>query len=52
MRLREVRLLLLALDSNGGTDPLGMYSLLVKRVADVLAPRFGACGIPAASSFR
>ena len=38
-RSREVRRLLLDLDSYGGTDPLGMFPLFLKRTADVLAPR-------------
>ena len=37
-RSREVRRLLLDLDSYGSTDPLGMFPLF-KRTADVLAPR-------------
>ena len=35
----EVRRLLLDLDPYGGTDPLGMFPLLLKRTADVMAPR-------------
>ena len=31
--------LMLDLDSYGGTDPLGMFPLLSKRTAEVLAPR-------------
>ena len=31
--------LLLDLDSYGGTDPLGMYPLFLKRTAEVLGPR-------------
>ena len=31
--------LLLDLDPYGGTDPLGMFPLFVKRTADVMAPR-------------
>ena len=31
--------LLLDLDPYGGTDPLGMFPLFLKRTADVLAPR-------------
>ena len=38
-RWREVRPLLLDLDSNGGTDPLGMFPLSLTRTADVMAPR-------------
>ena len=34
----EVRFLLLDLDSYGGSDPLGMFPLFIKRTADVLAP--------------
>ena len=35
----EVRHLLLDLDSYGGTDPLGMFPLFLKRTADVMTPR-------------
>ena len=35
----EVKRLLLDLDPYGGTDPLGMFPLFLKRMADVLAPR-------------
>ena len=38
-RSREVRHLLLNLDPYGGTDPLGMFPLFLKRTADVMAPR-------------
>ena len=38
-RSREVRRLLLYLDSYGGTDPLGMFPLFFKKTADVLASR-------------
>ena len=38
-RSREVRRLLLDLDFYGGIDPLGMFSLFLKRTADVLDPR-------------
>ena len=38
-RSREVKRLLLDLDSCGGTDPLGMFQLFLKRTADVLAAR-------------
>ena len=37
-RSSEVRHLLLDLDAYGGSDPLGMFSLFLKRTADVLAP--------------
>ena len=37
-RSREVKRLLLDLDSYGGTDPLGMFSLFLKKTAVVLAP--------------
>ena len=37
-RSREVRHLLLDLDPYGGTDPLGMFPLFLKRTADVMAP--------------
>ena len=38
-RSSEVRRLLLDLDSYGGSDPLGMFPLFLKRTADVLSPR-------------
>ena len=38
-RSSEVRRLLLDLDLYGGSDPLGMFRLFLKRTADVLAPR-------------
>ena len=38
-RSSEVKHLLLDLDPYGGTDPLGMFPLFLKRTADVLAPR-------------
>ena len=38
-RSREVKRLLLDLDSYGGTDPLGMFPHFLKRTAEVLAPR-------------
>ena len=38
-RSREVGQLLLDLDSYGGTDPMGMFHIFLKRTADVLAPR-------------
>ena len=37
-RSREARCLLLDLDHYGGTDPLGMFPLFLKRTADVMAP--------------
>ena len=37
-RSSEVRRLLLDLDPYGGTDPLGMFPLFLKRTADVRAP--------------
>ena len=37
-RSSEVRRLLLDLDPYGGTDPLGMFSLFLKRTADVMPP--------------
>ena len=36
-RSNEVRRLLLDLDPYGGTDPLGMFPLFLKRTADVMA---------------
>ena len=38
LRSSEVRRLLLDLDPYRGTDPLGMFSLLLKKTADVMAP--------------
>ena len=38
-RSREVRRLLIDLDPYGGTAPLGMFPLSLKRTADVMAPR-------------
>ena len=38
-RSSEVSRLLLDLDPYGGSDPLGMFPLFLKRAADVLAPR-------------
>ena len=38
-RSSEVRRLLLDLDPYGGTDPLGMLPLFLKRSADIMAPR-------------
>ena len=37
-RSYEVRRLFLDLDLYGGTDPLGMIPLFLKRTADVMAP--------------
>ena len=37
-RSSEVKRLLLDLDLYGGTDPLGMFPLFLKRTADVKAP--------------
>ena len=39
IRLREVKRLLLNLDSYGRAETLGMFPLFMKRAADVLAPR-------------
>ena len=38
-RSSEVRRLLLDLDPYGGTDPLGMFPLFLKRTADAMDPR-------------
>ena len=38
-RSREVKRLLLDLDSYGGTDPMGIFPLFLKKTAVVLAPR-------------
>ena len=37
-----MRCLLLDLDPYGGTDPLGMFPLFLKRTADVVAPHLSA----------
>ena len=37
-RSSEVRRLLLHLDPYGGSDPLGLFPLFLKKTADVLAP--------------
>ena len=37
-RLSGVRRLLLDLDPYGGTDPLGMFPIFLKRTADIMAP--------------
>ena len=37
-RSSEVRRLLLNLDPYGGTDPLGIFDLFLKRTADVMVP--------------
>ena len=37
-RSTEVRHVLLDLDPYGGTDPLGMFTIFLKRTSDVLAP--------------
>ena len=42
-RLREVRRLMFDLDTYGGTDPLGMFLLFLKRTADVMAPVLVQC---------
>ena len=38
-RSREVEKILAGLDSFGGTDPLGLFPLLLKEAATVLAPK-------------
>ena len=47
-RSSEFKLLLLDLDLYGGTDSLGMFPLLLKTTAHVLAPRLS--GVSTASS--
>ena len=42
-RSSEVRRLMLDLDPYGGTDPLGMFPLFLKRTADVMALVFVSC---------
>ena len=42
-RLNEVRRLLVDLDPCCGTDPLGMFPLFLKRIADVMAPLLVLC---------
>ena len=49
-RLSEVKCLLLDLDPYGGTDPLGMFPLFLKRTAAVLAPHLSVVFRPASSS--
>ena len=49
-RSSEVKRLLLDLDPYGGTDPLGMFPLFLKRTADVLAARLIVHGVSTASS--
>ena len=44
-RSREVWRLLLDLDTYGGTDPLGMFPLFLKRTADVIAPRLSVLAV-------
>ena len=44
-RSSDVRRLFLDLDPYGGTDPLGIFPLLLQRTADVLAPRLGSSGL-------
>ena len=39
-RSSEVRRLLLDLDPYGGTEPLGMFPILLKRSADVMAKEY------------
>ena len=39
LRSREVMRLFLDLDAYGGTNPLGMFPIFLKRTADVMAPR-------------
>ncbi|KAI3381869.1 hypothetical protein SNEBB_010891 [Seison nebaliae] len=38
-RSKEVRSLLNDLDEYGGTDPVGMFPLFLKKIADILAPK-------------
>ena len=42
----EVRRLLFDLDPYGGTDPLGMFPLFLKRTTGVMAPRLGVMFLP------
>ena len=44
-RSSEVRRLLLDLDPYGGTDPLGMFPLFLKKTADVMASRLSECSV-------
>ena len=46
----EVKRLFLDLDPYGGTDPLGMFPLFLKRTAGVLAPTLSQCGVSTAFS--
>ena len=45
-RSSEVKHLLLDMNPYGGSDPLGMFPLFLKRTADVLAPRLSVVGTP------
>ena len=47
-RSSEVRRRMLDLDPCGGTDPLGLFPLFLKRTADVMAPSL--CSVSAACS--
>ena len=49
-RSSEVGRLLLDLDPYGGTDPLGMFPLLLKRTADVMAPCLSVVFLSTSSS--
>ena len=44
-RSSEAKRLLLDLDPYGGTDPLGMFPLFLKRTAAALAPHLSTCGV-------
>ena len=50
LRSSEVRPLLLYLDPYGGSDPLGKFTLFLKRTVDVLAPHISALFSSACSS--
>ena len=48
--MSEVRRFLLDLNHDGGTNPLGMSPLFLKRTADVMAPP-SLCSVSAACSY-
>ena len=47
----EVRRLLLDMDPYGGSDPLGMFPLFLKRTADALAPHLSVVFVTAADGW-
>ena len=49
VRSSEVRRLLLYLDPYGGTHPLGMFRVFLKRIADVMAHRLSVVSVASLS---